>query len=319
MHESLHESFLTYRQFRYLKLGLLLLALSFTAYLLHDPVEPPNGGTWLGYTLGGLGAGLILWLTWFGVRKRQYRSRLGTVNGWLSAHVYLGTVLWLIATLHTGLQFGWNVHTLAYGLMTLTILSGFYGAFAYLRYPPQITELSAEQYIDDMLNDIAERDRECLELADQIGDRAQQIVSRSLERTAIGGGLWRQLTASRPRRSAPLAGAEDDLAALRKQLEAEQTQLLQTLAQPVPADAKTSDETTFLVAGQLAAAQGQEKTQQVRQLLDLIGQKKNLVKRLQQVVQYHALMRFWLLLHVPLAVALLAALLVHVITVFLYW
>ena len=34
--------------------------------------EPPNGGTWLGYTLGTIGALLIVWLMLFGIRKRRY-------------------------------------------------------------------------------------------------------------------------------------------------------------------------------------------------------------------------------------------------------
>ena len=38
----------------------------------------------------------------------------------------------VIATLHTGFQFGWNVHTLAYVLMMLVILSGMFGIAAYV-------------------------------------------------------------------------------------------------------------------------------------------------------------------------------------------
>src|ERR671937_308841 len=108
----MHESFLVYRSFRYLKLSLALMLLSI-----------------LGYTLGTLGALLILWLLWFGVRKRQYHSRLGQVTGWLSGHVYLGSALLVVATLHSGFQFGWNVHTLTYVLMVVVIASGFYGVF----------------------------------------------------------------------------------------------------------------------------------------------------------------------------------------------
>ena len=72
------------------------------AYAWHQPAVKPYGGTWLGYTLGSIGALLVLWLMWFGVRKRRYSSNAGTVQGWLSAHVYLGTSLLVIATLHTG-------------------------------------------------------------------------------------------------------------------------------------------------------------------------------------------------------------------------
>jgi len=55
--------------------------------------------TWLGYTLGSIGALLILWLMFFGYRKRTYNNNVGTLRGRLSAHVYLGTCLIFLATL----------------------------------------------------------------------------------------------------------------------------------------------------------------------------------------------------------------------------
>jgi len=120
----MHESILAFRKRRYLWLALGISLLAIVAYLLNDPQEPPNGGTVLGYTLGTIGALLILWLTWFGVRKRRYSSTRGTVQGWLSAHVYLGVALLVIVLLHAGFQFGVNVHTLAFVLMVLVIASG---------------------------------------------------------------------------------------------------------------------------------------------------------------------------------------------------
>ncbi len=102
----MHESMLDYAKRRYLKIAVALCVSSIIAYAWHDPLSPPNGGTWLGYTLGGIGAALILWLTALGVRKRSYSSSLGTLRGWTSAHVYLGLALIVVATLHTGFQFG---------------------------------------------------------------------------------------------------------------------------------------------------------------------------------------------------------------------
>ena len=48
----MHQSFLTHARNRYLWVALFLLLGSLIAYGLHDPIGPPNGGTWLGYTLG---------------------------------------------------------------------------------------------------------------------------------------------------------------------------------------------------------------------------------------------------------------------------
>ena len=154
----MHQSFLDHAGRRYLKVALALCAASIALYAWHDPRSPPNGGTWLGYTLGGIGAALILWMAALGIRKRSYSSALGTVRGWVSAHVYLGLALIVVATLHTGFQFGWNIHTLCYVLMVVVILSGLFGVVLYQRYPEQMSRNRAQQTQDGMLKEIAELD-----------------------------------------------------------------------------------------------------------------------------------------------------------------
>jgi len=76
-----HRSILEYANFRWFKLALLLCAITGAVYIWHDPPLKPYGGTWLGYTLGTIGALLILWLLYFGVRKRRYKSNVGTAQG----------------------------------------------------------------------------------------------------------------------------------------------------------------------------------------------------------------------------------------------
>ena len=106
------ENLLEFAGFRYLKLAGGLTAASVLAYVLEAPRTVPNGGTWLGYTLGTLGARLIVGLALFGIRKRAYRSSLGSVRGWLSAHVWLGLAVVVIGTL------------LAIGLLSLVWITG---------------------------------------------------------------------------------------------------------------------------------------------------------------------------------------------------
>src|ERR1700758_4420045 len=100
----MHQSFINYRSFRYAALAAAATGIALLAYLVDTPRGPPNGGTWLGYTLGTLGAVLVVLLSLFGIRKRTFHSRLGTATGWLSAHVYLGIAALLLATLHSALH-----------------------------------------------------------------------------------------------------------------------------------------------------------------------------------------------------------------------
>jgi len=170
---SQHQSILEFRHGRYFKLALLLCAAAIGVYAWHEPPAiylKPYGGTWLGYTLGTIGAVLILWLMLVGIRKRRYRSSMGSVQGWTSAHVFLGASLIVIATLHSAFEFGWNIHTLAYALMMLVIASGFFGVYAYLRYPEYMTANLAGETLETMLLKVADLEVKCKRLALDLPD-----------------------------------------------------------------------------------------------------------------------------------------------------
>lgn len=311
----MHQSFLSYRNFFYLKIALGLCGLAILAYALHDPADPPNGGTWLGYTLGSLGAALIGWLAWFGVRKRHYHGTSNRLVAWLSAHVYLGASLIVIATLHSGFQFGWNVHTLAYVLTMLVIASGFYGLYAYVTYPRLLAANRGGLTREAMISEVAELDRESLALADQVGKDAHKVVLQSIDETVLGGPVWEQLFGDPARRSSS-GGVTRELEDVRKRIESR----MERAAAPL-AEAENQDATaiSFLAGHMMADGGGPERLEKIRRLFDLISRKRMLVERIQRDIQYQARLAFWLYLHVPLSVGLLAALFAHVFAVFFYW
>jgi hypothetical protein len=275
-----HQSILEYARFRWFKSALWLSILAGAAYLWHDPPLKPYGGTWLGYTLGTVGALLILWLLWFGVRKRRYSSRLGTVQGWLSAHVYLGTALLVVGTLHTGFELGMNVHTLAYVLMVATVASGFYGVYIYLSVPGLMTANRGEETLEAMLLKIADLDREIREKALSLPDEILRVVNASLDNTRLGGSFLRVVTGRD--RACPTAAAVRELPEIGKRLSGDSAKLN-------------------------------------HEVYTLLLQKNELLARARRDLRYKARLDLWLYLHVPLAVALLAALAAHVVSVFLYW
>ena len=61
--ERRHEGFLRHANFRWAKISGGLCLLVIVSYTLIDVTPRPNGGSWYGYTLGTIGALLILWLT----------------------------------------------------------------------------------------------------------------------------------------------------------------------------------------------------------------------------------------------------------------
>jgi hypothetical protein len=127
----INETFLNYRQFRWLWFTLAALVLALVVFVVDAPPGGRNGGTVVGYALGAVATLAIVWLMAYGLRKRAYASSLGTVEGWLAAHVWIGIGLLVLVPLHAGFSFGLNVHTAAYVCMVVTIVSGIWGVANY--------------------------------------------------------------------------------------------------------------------------------------------------------------------------------------------
>lgn len=283
-----HQSILEFKHGRYFKVALLLCVAAIGVYGWHEPPAAylkPYGGTWLGYTLGTIGAVLILWLMLLGVRKRSYQSNLGSVQGWTSAHVYLGASLIVVASLHCAFEFGWNIHTLAYVLMMLVIASGFFGIYAYLRYPEYMTANLAGETLETMLLKVADLESKCkriaLELPDEVNALVMNASRRAAEKSALQGSFRRQLAGVDPKH--PMRVARDNL----------------------------------LKSSTLKLSAAQTKAQE--QLVGEMSRIVTLTDRVRRDLKFRALMQVWLYFHVPLSFALLAALTAHIISVFYFW
>ena len=278
--QATHSSYLVHNRFRYLKLAVILTILCMIPYFAWEPPEGHNGGTWLGYTLGTIGGLLILWLMWLGIRKRRYTAGNWSLKAWTSAHVYLGLSLTIIATLHAGFQVGWNIHTLAYVLMMLVIISGMFGVGAYGYVPSRQTENRMGQTLADMAGEMMQADERAAELTIGLPDEFSRLVELSRDQTRIGGSTWKIITG--------MDRSCGTTKALRRALE---------LSKDLPPD----------------------QAQKATALIQTLGQKHDLVRRARRDLRYKGFMDLWLFIHVPISLALLAALLAHVISVFFYW
>jgi hypothetical protein len=304
---SMHGTMLNHARYRYFWAALALMALALGAYIWHQPEPVANGGTWLGYTLGTIAALLIVWLMLLGMRKRAYSGHFGTVRGWTSAHIYLGSSLIIVATLHCGFQFGWNIHTLCYVLMLIVIFSGFFGVFTYLRYPSLMTQNLSNSTRGQMLEEIAELDKSALQLADQVDQSIHDVVLRSIQRTKLGGGFWQQLNAQDASQGAVLQ--------LRKAVLARKP----AADQKKPAPGSGQGQTMVMMVDFLTQTQSDKQAEALRKLLDTMSRKQMLAGKCARDIQLAALMEIWLYVHVPLSFGLLATLIAHIVSVFFYW
>jgi len=280
--DTAHEGFLNHRRARWAKVAGTLSLVALLAYLLTDPTPRHNGGTWLGYTLGTIGAGMIVWLSLLGVRKRVIGSKPFSLKGWTSAHVYLGLSLIVIGTLHTGFQLGWNVHTLAWALMMIVILSGLWGISLYATLPEKLSANRGEVTQQQMLEAIRTLDRQLDLAAQPLGADDAALVRMSLEECRIAGTLGQRLSghyASDGNARALAAIGDKVMAAMR-------------------------------------SGRADDRLQQIRFLLE---RKEAALAQARRHIRMKAQLELWLYIHVPVTIALLAALFAHILSVFLYW
>ena len=223
---TLHEGFLRHARMRWLKVALALAGVALLGYWTARVPAGPYGGTWYGYTLGTIGALLILWLTALGFRKQAMTPGRWSLKAWTSAHVYLGLALVVVATLHTGFRFGWNVHTLAYALMMLVIVSGLFGIIVYSVLPQQLAANRDDMTQPQMVDGLRALDRQLHEAAQPLQTHLSQAVLAAIEEDPLQMGFFARL-AGKPRRSAneaaldavaPVAGLDDAIERVQKLL-----------------------------------------------------------------------------------------------------
>lgn len=276
-------------------MGAALLLVSVLIFMFQgvEYGQPANGGTWPGYILGTLGAVMIVWLSMLGIRKRSYRSKTGTVQGWTSAHIYVGTALLIVGTLHSAAQMGWNIHTLAWALMVIVIVSGFVGTYAYVHLPQRMITNRENRSRDSWLQELSDVDDAIRSNSQRCdADLQVQLVS-ALDATRLGGSFWRHLRGIDSSVLQPAVGQVTN--------NQDQGFLLSLLSQRVP------------------NARERREAELLNDLLGLVARRRVILAVLRRDARSDLWLKLWLVVHVPTTIALLLALTLHIVSVFLYW
>jgi hypothetical protein len=282
-----HQSFLEFKQYRYLKLAFGLVLLALVAYVWHrntqffNPGGVGYGGTWMGYTLGSLATALIVWLLFLGVRKRRYRASSTSLQGWVSAHVYLGVATLFIALLHSGFELGFNLHSFTLTLLIGVVISGIYGVLMYVRVPLYMTEKMGEDSLESLLRQIQTLDTQARKVSLSLSDQVNGLLLRAATGTRLSGSFFDEFVGQR------ISPCPTDEAVREMQV------LIRTL------------KPEHSVLG--------------REVLTLMVSRQAAVRLVRQELRSMARLKRWLLWHVPLSIALLFALAAHIVSVFIYW
>lgn len=273
-------SFLTYRGGRWLWIGLASAIGLSIHYADYRTRMVAYGGTTVGLMYGAIATAIIGVLMYLGIRKRSYGSGVGTVQGWVSAHVYLGLLTLLLVPMHAGFRFGWDVHTLAFVLLALVVLSGVLGTVLYVILPTRLTKHEAGLQADKIDKEIG---RLVAEMRLLVKDKSDTMVRLYQEEVAAlrvlkpkgWSLLWRGVGAD------PIAVRSAELA---------------QRVSSIP----TGEQADYRVLSQLLL----KKTQLEVSLL--------------QQMRIRNALQAWLYVHVPVSIAMVVTLGIHLVVVFYY-
>jgi hypothetical protein len=211
-------------------------------------------------------------------------------------HVYLGTSVIVIGTLHSAGQLGWNIHTLAYVLMCAVVISGFMGIYYYIAIPDKSLLNRGGRSREAMFEELHELDAEGRSAAELCSSDITISAITAIERTSIGGGVAAQLLRSD---HSKMSISEN--------------------GKPKIVENKDQARILTMIATRIPDAQRQSEVEPLSNLISIMGRRQAIIRRIVRDIQFQELLKVWLYLHIPLTFGLLIALVAHIISTFLYW
>ena len=121
-------------------LGILAAALLIYLFEVWSSPQGARGGSPIGLLFGVVGFGFMLYAAALGARKRVPTWRLGRAKSWMRGHLWLGLLSLPIILFHGGFHFGGTLTQVLMWLLIMTVASGAYGAALQHWIPQSMTK-----------------------------------------------------------------------------------------------------------------------------------------------------------------------------------
>ena len=291
---------------------LILLALATAVYVPYASraLHGPRGGSWPGLAYGAAGLVLMLYAGVLGLRRRVPTWRVGRATTWMKGHFWLGLLSYALILFHSGFQLGGPLTLVLMVLFTVVLVSGIYGV-ALQQYIPRVmlARLPLEtvyEQIDSVVKQL--RDEADALVASVVGPLPEETSPVAGERRA-GGGSRREgalvLPVLRPR-SVPV-GTVPEAAGMKEIYLVEIRPYLASDQEPAARRA-----TPAVVAALFRHLRTllPPALHEALQELEVICEER---RQLAEQKRLHHWLHGWLLVHVPLSMALLLLALVHAV------
>jgi hypothetical protein len=308
--------------------SLVILVISSVVYALYAFESPqgPRGGSLAGLAFGVIGFAFMIFAALLGARKRVATWRIGRAQAWMRGHLWLGLLALPMILFHGGFHFGGTLTRVLMWLLIITVFSGVFGA-ALQHYIPRVmtSDVPLETIYDEigrvrsLLRGEADRAFESLcgnmGLSKHSSDEGLRAGGFTALRTIAASAVpLRTSAAVSAGASAAVAAApeiillsEEESAPLRRFYLDEMRPFLERRArrgQRLADAAKTSSAFAGLRMLLPAAAHVT-----LTDLEDICGEARQLTRQ----ERLHHWLHGWLLLHIPLSLALILLGAVHAV------
>ncbi len=127
----------THRVWSIASAGILGASAAFYIHYALSSANGPRGGSAIGLTFGIIGFGFMIFAALLGARKRVPTWRIGRAQTWMRGHLWLGLLALPMIFFHGGFQFGGTLTRVLMWLLIITVFSGVFGA-ALQHYIPRV-------------------------------------------------------------------------------------------------------------------------------------------------------------------------------------
>ena len=173
--------------------------------LIQTPTEHHTvGGTPLGLAFGAISLGIFVFAALLNLRKKIPLWRVGTVQRWLRAHIWLTFLTIPLIILHSGFRLGGPMTTLLVAVYALVMVSGIYGLVLQHLMPRLMKERLPAETVFEQIPHI--RAQLCV-AAEKMRDSFKPAPSKKLDAGAPASSPAKTVTAG----SAAMASTKGEL------------------------------------------------------------------------------------------------------------
>jgi hypothetical protein len=290
----------------------------YVAYVTNTP-SGPRGGSAVGLAFGVIGFGFMIFAALLGARKRVPTWRIGRAQAWMRGHLWLGLLSLPVILFHGGFHFGGTLTSVLMWLLIITVVSGVFGA-GLQHYVPRVmtTDVKLETIYDEignvrkLLREEADRGVEAIcgplgiaKSAKEDGQRAGGFSALRTMGTTSGGAAVAAAAET-------VVLTEEESAPLRKFYLSEMRPFLE---QPRLRGSRLSDaDKAHGAFSGLQTLMPQAAQVTVQDLEDICDEARQLVRQ----ERLHQLLHGWLLVHIPISLALILLGAVHAVMALRY-